>query len=399
MTTARARVLRVITRLNIGGPARQALLLTKELDDEYPTVLAAGHAPREEGDLLDPLVPVHRVPLVRPIKPRSDVRAALSLHQLMKSVRPQIIHTHMAKAGTIGRLVGLRQRSKPLLVHTFHGHVLDAYFSPPAERAFIAMERWLAARTDALIAVSPQVRDQLLDLGIGTPSRFHVIPLGFDLSGFLAVEGPNGILRKELELDPAAPLLGIVGRLAPIKDHQTMLKAMTELPEAHLAIVGDGELRGELVVQAQRLGVADRTHFVGWRRDVADVMADLDVVVLTSRNEGTPVSAIEALAAARPVVATAVGGVEFVVKDGVNGMLVPPGDVSGVATAIRKLIKDAKVRASFGQAGRGDVSERFHYKRLVEDIGDLYRDLLGQQGSAPAMPAPSGFNRDQSRHA
>jgi glycosyltransferase involved in cell wall biosynthesis len=369
------RVLRLITRLNVGGPARQALLLTRRLAADFPTTLAAGTPSATEGELSDPEVPVRRVPLVRPPNPAADTHAILAVRRLLNETRPAILHTHMAKAGAVGRCAAELVASPPRTVHTFHGHVLEGYFTPRVQRTFIAVERALARRSDALIAVSTEVRDALLDLRIGVPSQYHVISLGLDLSSYLAVEAPTGALREKLGLDSRTPLVGVVGRLVPIKDNHTILAAMAGLPGVHLAMVGDGEARGELEVAAKELAIDDRVHFTGWSADVAGALSDMDVVALSSRNEGTPVALIEAAAAARPVVATRVGGVPLVVKDGVTGYLAASGDVEDIAGLLHRLLDDATARRRMGLAGREYVRQRFGEDRLVREIADLYSEL------------------------
>jgi glycosyltransferase involved in cell wall biosynthesis len=295
----------------------------------------------------------------------------------MKNFSPALVHTHMAKAGTLARSTALSMRWRPLLVHTFHGHVLDGYFSKPVRDAFLFTERFLGARTDALIAVSDEIRDELLDLGIGRPDRWHVIPLGFDLSGFLKSVPGTGPLKGELGLTKESSLVGIVGRLVPIKDHRTALEAFLQLPDnVHLAIVGDGEERNVIEELVGSMGLESRVHFLGWRMDVETVMSSLDVVLLSSRNEGSPVALIEASACGVPVVATDVGGVRSVVQDGQTGLLVPPGSPSPMARAVETLIADPGLRAHMGEAGRAHVMERFALERLVADIRTLYSDLL-----------------------
>jgi glycosyltransferase involved in cell wall biosynthesis len=370
------RVLRLITRLNVGGPARHALLLTRDLAPEYQTTLAAGTPPPEEGELSDPAVPVHRLPLVRPLSPAADARSVAAVRRLLGHHRPDILHTHMAKAGTVGRLAAMSTRPRPCVVHTFHGHVLDGYFSPRTQLAFTRAERWLARHTDALVAVSSEIRDQLLELGIGRPSQFVVIPVGLDLSAFLAVTEGRGQLRSALGLAPETPLVGAVGRLVPIKDNDTLLKAVQTVPGVHLALVGDGELRQQLEARARELGMGDRVHVTGWWDDVAGAVSDLDVVALTSRNEGTPLALIEAGAAGRAVVSTDVGGVRSVVDDGVTGLLAPPGDVAGISAAISRLLADPISRHTMGSAARRRVEERFGHERLVREIRSLYAELL-----------------------
>jgi glycosyltransferase involved in cell wall biosynthesis len=381
-------IVRLVTRLNIGGPARHALLLTRELSAEFPTLLAAGQPAPDEGELSDPQVSVRRMPLTRQVAPARDARALIAVRSLLTQQRPAILHTHMAKAGTVGRIAARTIRPPMRTVHTFHGHVLEGYFNKRVERAFVEVERRLARRTDLLIAVSPEIRDELLDLGVGRPSQIEVVPIGLDLSAFLAVDGPSGALRRRLDVAADVPLIGIVGRLVPIKDVATMLAATARLPGVHLAVVGDGEDRKALEAEAALLGIADRVHFTGWWHDVAAAMADLDVVVLTSRNEGTPVSLIEALAAGRPVVGTRVGGVPFVVRDGEFGHLVPPQDPTAVADRVRAVLDDPDAARRMGERGRAYVRERFGSERLVDDMRRLYADLLPGDSRSRSVRCP-----------
>jgi len=371
-------IVRLVTRLNVGGPARHALILTRDLAEEFPTVLAVGQVGPREGELSDPAVTVHRLPLRREVHPPSDVRALAAVRRFLAQERPWLVHTHMAKAGTMGRLAAQTIRPRPLTVHTFHGHVLEGYFKKPVERAFLEAERRLARRTDRLIAVSPEVRDELLDLGIGRPDQIQVVPLGLDLDRFLALDGPSGALRAQLGLGPDVPLVGIVGRLVPIKDVATTISAVQKLEGVHLAVVGDGEVRPALEAEAAALGVADRVHFTGWADDVVAVMADIDVAALSSRNEGTPVALIEPLAAGRPVVGTDVGGVSFVVQEDKSGYLVPPGDASLLADRLARLLADRGLRDRMGTYGRAAVRDRFSAQRLVADMRGVYGDLHPQ---------------------
>lgn len=370
-----SRRLLVMTRLNIGGPARQELPLARALIPEYETTLVAGTPEADEGELSDPEVAVTRIPLVRPVSPRNDMAAFWALRSLLRE-RFAVMHTHMAKAGAIARSAAISSRYRPVMVHTYHGHVLEGYFSPPVREVFVRIERRLARRTDALIAVSEHVRDELLALGIGSPDRWHVIPLGVDLSELLASDESSGVLRERIGLDEGTPLVGVLGRLARIKDHETLIRSIARLGDVHLAILGDGEMRDASVALCEQLEVSHRVHFVGWWTDVASAIADLDVVALTSRNEGTPVSLIEASAGAKPIVSTDVGGVRAVVDDGVTGLLVPPGDEEGVAAALGRVLADAALRARMGAAGRAHVRDRFDKVRLVADIRALYSSLL-----------------------
>jgi glycosyltransferase involved in cell wall biosynthesis len=384
--TRRARVLRVIARLNVGGPALHATLLTERLDrSRYESLLVTGRESAAEGNYLtlygktdDAVVLIPT--LGREIRGGQDLVALTRLVGLMRTFRPDIVHTHTAKAGTLGRLAA-RWCRVPVVVHTYHGHVLQGYFSPPKARLFLAIERWLGRRTDALLAVSDRVRHELLELGIGRPDRFVVLPLGLDLDGLLGAEARRGELRRELGFAADDFLVGIVARLVPIKAHEVFFRAAAilagRLPRARFVVVGDGERRGELEASARALGLGERVRFVGWRRDLERVYADLDVVVLTSRNEGSPVSLIEAMAAARPVVATRVGGVPDLVEHGVNGVLVEVDDAAAIARAVETLAADPQRGLVMGRAGRKRVYPAFSASRLIDDVDRLYQDLLG----------------------
>jgi glycosyltransferase involved in cell wall biosynthesis len=381
-------VLRIITRLNIGGPALHATLLTERLDpSRYDSLLVAGTEDPGEGNFLalhdrsfEPLVIVPA--LGRGIHGPQDVVALAWLVRLMRRIRPHVVHTHTAKAGTLGRLAA-RMVGVPIVVHTYHGHVLRGYFPPAKTRVFVAIERWLARRTDRLLAVSETVRTELLDMGIGRPERFTIMPVGLDLDRFLRSEGARGALRAELGLSDATPLVGIVGRLVHIKAHEVFLEAAARvarvLPDCGFLIVGDGERRAELRDQAAALGLGLQVRFLGWRRDLDRIYADLDLVALTSHNEGSPLSLIEAMAAGRAVVATRVGGVPNLVEDGVSGVLVPPGDPAALSGAMTALLSDAGRREALGQAGRKRVATVFGADRLLRDMDRLYEKLLEEK--------------------
>jgi glycosyltransferase involved in cell wall biosynthesis len=301
---------------------------------------------------------------------------------LIRTFRPDIVHTHTAKAGLLGRLAA-RWCGVPVLVHTYHGHVLHGYFGPTGTRLFLAIERWLAHRTNRLLAVSERVRQELLALGVGRPDRFDVLPLGLNLDGFLGAEAWRGELRRELGFTEREILVGIVARLVPIKAHEIFLRAAAALarrvPASRFIVVGDGERRADLEALARRLELGDRVRFVGWRGDLQRVYGDLDVVVLTSRNEGSPVSLIEAMAAARPVVATRVGGVPDLVEDGRHGLLVAADDVEALARAIEDVVTSPDAGRSMGQAGRTRVYPAFTAPRLIADLDRLYTDLLARR--------------------
>jgi glycosyltransferase involved in cell wall biosynthesis len=383
------RVLRVIARLNVGGPALHVSYLSSELDKiGYETTLVAGAIGEGEGSMEyvareRGIEPVLLPQLQRQIAPLSDAAAVRLLVRLIKERRPHILHTHTAKAGAVGRIAAeLAGRDRPkAVVHTFHGHVLRGYFGGPMTRVFRGVERRLARDTDALIAVSPEVRDDLVRLGIASRERIRVIRLGLDLDARTAAPpGSRELERARLGIPDDRFLIGWLGRMTEIKRVDRLLEAFARLRaaggDADLLLVGDGPLRSQLEQQAMSLGVAERTHFVGFRDDVGAVYASLDALALTSANEGTPVAVIEALAARLPVVSTDVGGVSDVVPDGKAGFLVAPDDVDAFADRLGVLADDADLRHQLGQAGSEWVHERYSIPRLVSDIDALYRELL-----------------------
>jgi glycosyltransferase involved in cell wall biosynthesis len=387
----RVRILRVIARLNMGGPALHVAYLTAGLRDRgYDTTLVAGSLARGEDSMafvasgLDVDI-VHIDQLGREISPLRDLVATLRLARLIRRERPDILHTHTAKAGTVGRVAALLagRHAPPIVVHTFHGHVLRGYFGPVRSRLFRLLERWLAARTTALIAVSPQVRDDLVALGVAPPERFVVIRLGIELDQRVA-GGQNGRVesRRYLGIPGDRFAVGWIGRMTAVKRTDDVLVAFKRLRDegidAVLCMVGDGPDRGQLERRAHELGVVRDTLFLGYQEDVAPFYAAFDALVLPSSNEGTPVSAIEALAAGRPVVATRVGGVPDVVQEGEDGFLVEPGATDDLADRLAQLARDPALRERMGRAGRARVLPRYAVERLVDDVDRLYRSLLSE---------------------
>jgi glycosyltransferase involved in cell wall biosynthesis len=365
------RLLRVITRLNIGGPARQALMLHRALPElGYTCELVSGAPQRDEGAFPPP---ADRYVLVDALRRETDfvadARAIRALTALMRRWQPDIVHTHTTTAGGLGRIAG-RRAKVGILVHTFHGHVLSGYLSGPQTKALVAAERYLARRTDALISVSSRVRDELLALGIGREDQWRVVPLGLELGDLLTGPAPSAPSRAALGLPPEGPLVGIVGRLVAIKDHETFLtmaaRVAAEHPDAVFVVAGDGDLRGALEARARRL-LGDRVRFLGWATDLPVLYGALDIVVLTSRNEGTPVALIEAGAAGRPTVATDVGGVPEVVRDGETGFVEPAGDAAALAARVGLLLDDPERAAAMGRAARAHALERYGLERFLAE--------------------------------
>lgn len=377
---------RVIARLNIGGPAQHVIHLTAGLPaDRFESKLLIGREAPTEGSMADLAARAGVSPVIVPglgrrLSPLDDLHALGFTYRFFRTFRPDVVHTHTAKAGAIGRLAA-RLAGVPVIVHTYHGHVFHGYFSPLVTRVFLGIERRLARVTTRLLTVSDSVEKELLRYGIAAPGDVSVMPLGLDLRRCLDVECRRGELRDELGMERETPLVGIVARLVPIKRHDDFVSAAMRVaaaaPTCHFLIVGDGERRAALEALVARSGLAARTHFLGWRHDLDRIYADLDVVVLTSANEGSPVSLIEAMAAACPVVATRVGGVPDLVEHGVNGLLVPPGAADAVADAVLELLADADRRSALGRAGRKRVYPAFSVERLLADVADLYAELVG----------------------
>lgn len=390
----RPRILRIITRLNIGGPAIQAARLTTELRPlGYDTWLVHGLVAGSEGTMRD-LLPAEDSgvrfieSLQRPIAPLADLAAFRAIYRILKTVQPHIVHTHMAKAGLLGRAAAVLynrrfSRHPARIVHTYHGHVLEGYFRPWLSGVFIGLERLLARYTDVLIAISPRVRDELVEqFRIAPPARFHVVPLGFDLAALSAIdEDARALARTTLDIPPGSVVITTVGRLTAIKNHALFLEVAAAVarqrPHALFLVVGDGELRAELEQRAASAGLAGRVRFLGWRRDLVTIYGATDVFALTSRNEGTPVALIEAMAAGVPGVATAVGGVLDVITDEGVGYTVPSDDAAMLADAINKLSASPETRRNIGLRARAAVVGRYSQERLVTDVASLYDHLLG----------------------
>lgn len=375
-----ARVLRVVTRL-VGGAGRQAVLLTSGMAERgLESRLIMG--PERDGSLweiasgLAATIPS----LQRELSPPADARALRGMYRQMRTFRPHIVHSHMSKAGALSR-VAARAAGVPIVVHSFHGHVLHGYFSARTSAAYKHVERALAPSTDALVAVSRAVRDQLLELGVGRPSQWHVIPTG--VVGETLNGGPDPVAARErLELPREGPLVGIVARLDPIKNVPLFLEAAARIkagrPDVSFVIAGDGEQRQAIHARARAL-LGDRVHLLGWVRDLDSLYAALDVVLLTSRNEGTPRALIEAGAASTPTVATTVGGVADVLIDGVTGLLVAPGDAGGLAERTLELLADQPRARAIGEAAARRVRAEFSQRACIDRTLNLYRDLLARR--------------------
>jgi len=386
-TSRPIRIVRVIARLNMGGPAHHVGLLGSRLDPErFETLLLHGDLGAGEDSLEDSVrargAAMARIPGLRPeLRPQDDARALASLVRAMRRLRPDIVHTHTAKAGMLGRLAAVMAGGpRPKIVHTYHGHVLEGYFGPVKNATYRGLERRLATVSDALIGVSTATVDDLVRLDIAPREKFRVIPIGLDLEPFLnATPADGAAFRAQAGVQSGEVLLTFVGRLVPIKRVDVLLRAFAhargEGAPVRLAVVGDGELRPELERLASELDVAGQIWFAGYRSDMLPVVAASDIAVLSSDNEGTPVSLIEAAAAATPAVTTTVGGVADVVNDD-TGLLSPAGDFESLGRAMAALAADPVGRAAMGGRAREHVAGRFSVARLVSDVERLYDDEL-----------------------
>jgi len=388
------RVLRVIARLNMGGPAIHVSSLAAGLETRgYHTTLVAGSLARGEDSMAFVAqrlgVAVVSVPeMEREVSLRHDARSIQRLAEIIREERPHVLHTHTAKAGAIGRAAALLAGGAhpPVVIHTFHGHVLKGYFGAGRTAFFREVERRLARVSDVLVAVSPEVRDELVELGVAPREKFAVIRLGIPLEERLGDPTADLDYRRLYGIPEDAFVVGWVGRMTGVKDTASTLEILRAARDrgvdAVLCLVGDGPDRGRLEQVAHDLGIARHCFFVGYQEDVAGYYRLFDAFLLPSVNEGTPVSAIESLASGTPVVANRVGGVPDVVRDGVDGFLVEAGDVEGAAERLARLAGDPMLRARLGEAGRERVLRRYSVSRLVDDVDRLYRSVLVAKGIA-----------------
>lgn len=398
------KVVNLVTRLIIGGVSPHVANLMRSLDrTKYEQQLVCGLEGFGEQSMREQFEALGISPILIPQlvgNPRlnvSDMLAFAFIFRLLRRQRPGILHTHTSKAGLLGR-VAARLSGVPIIVHTFHGLVLKDHYGRLKTNGVRAVERWLARFSDCLIAVNDQDKKDLIACRIASADKIEVISLGLELKQFLDNRNQRRVLHRELGLDSASRLLGIVGRIAPIKNHRlffdAMARVLTEYPTAHLVVAGDGDLRPEMERYVREMGIANKVSFLGWRHDLPQVYADLDVVVISSKNEGTPVTAIEAMAAGRPVVATRVGGLPEVISDGETGYLVAPGSVEQLASAVKRVLRDSETTDRLRLRARESVKHKFTVERLATDMDLLYRRLLAQKGFDDELGPLSGGRRN-----
>lgn len=376
--------MRIIARLNVGGPATHVTLLNEGLTHlGIKCLLVTGMEGAREGSMKD-MVTVRQLSmeiipeLGREINPRYDLVTLFKLYRLMRRWQPDIVHTHTAKAGFVGR-VAARLAGVPVVLHTFHGHVFHGYFGAAKTRLFIELEKFCARMSDRLIAISPHLRQEIACYGIADAAKIEVIPLGLELQAMKCLP-TRGLLRTQLGLTESVGLIAAVGRLVPIKNIHLFLDAAAiahqQNPQIRFALIGDGELRQELEAYAQKLAIDDVVIFTGWRRDLPQIYADLDAVIISSNNEGTPASLIEAMAAGCPVISTRVGGVPDIITDGQTGRIVPPQDAEALAKAMLSIFQSPADTRKMADLAREFALHKFNSQRLIRDIDNLYNHLL-----------------------
>lgn len=395
-TTSRYRVLRILHRTCIAGPVYHATYLTHYLNDEFETLLVSGAVEPTEMDgkfILDELgvKPKFVENMKRPINFKLDVASYHELRAIIREFKPHIVHTHAAKSGALGRLAAFHEKV-PVVLHTFHGHVFHSYFGKLKSQVFLQIERYLGKRSTRIIAISEQQKRELGDVyKVCDKNRIVVIPLGLDLEKFnIDNNRKRAAFRDEFQLKELDIAVGIIGRVTEVKNHVHFIhsfKALIDKSEKNIKgfIVGGGNLMTMVKDLATSLGltIADSVnanpnadlYFTSWREDVDTIMNGLDILALTSLNEGTPVTLIEAQACKTPIVSTRVGGVVDVVRENETALLSEANDVEAFANNLYRLVEDPQLREEFGS--RGDfVFDSFSYQRLVKDVGTLYQELI-----------------------
>lgn len=388
MTETPIKVFNIIARLNIGGAAVVVSLLTEKLSEPaypYQSYLVCGLVEDEEGDMTyyareHGVQPIVLPEMGRSLHPLRDLVIVWKLYRLLREHQPEVVHTHTAKAGFVGRWAA-KLAGVPVIVHTFHGHTFHGYFGPRKTRVFIVLEQITSHITDTIIALTQGLRRDLADVyQITRKERITVLPLGLDLEPFARTPRKSGTFRRQWNIPPDAPLIGIVGRFVPVKNHALFLRAAAlirqQMPDAHFVLIGDGELHHEILAQIDALGLRDAITLTGWQKEVTETYADLDVFVITSVNEGTPVTVIEALATGCPVVTTAVGGLPDLLDGGLLGRLVPSHDAEAVAAGVVRTLLHPPDTSIAQRA----MIDRYGIDRLVSDLDSLYRGLLARKG-------------------
>jgi len=384
------KVLRIINRFNLGGPTYNATYLSAYLPDEFETLLCGGAHEKHEGDsLFIPercgLKPVIIESLKRNINFKNDRKALKEIRAIIREFKPDIVHTHASKAGAIGRIAAYKEKV-PVIVHTFHGHVFHSYFGRLKTFFYKLAERRLAKKSDAIIAISEIQKNELTKIHkIAVADKFRVIQLGFDLNKFQESKTEKRKkFRSDYQLQENEIAIGIIGRLTAIKNHSLFFEVIKLIvakssKKIRVFIIGDGELMHDLQAMAKEIekGAGLKIfEFTSWIKNIDIILPGLDIVALTSLNEGTPVSLIEAQAANIPVISTNVGGVSDVVENGITGFVIDNFDPAEYAKKLLILIEEKEIREKMSQNGWIHVKDKFHYERLCIDVANLYKELL-----------------------
>lgn len=386
------RVLRIINRFNLGGPTYNVAYLSKYISAEFETLLIGGAKDETEESSNFIVEKLGLTPLLieemqRKINIESDYAAYKKIKQIIKEFKPDIVHTHASKAGTLGRLAASACGVK-IIVHTFHGHVFHSYFGKLKTAVYKNIERYLATKSTAIIAISDIQKNELVnDYHICNANKVHVIPLGFDLSKFQINQAEKRkIFREKYNIAEDEIIISIIGRLVPIKNHTLFLEAINNVIKRSTQkicalIIGDGEERMSIEKKAKELGLSTANGqrvliFTSWIKEIDIALAGTDIVALTSFNEGTPVSLIEAQAANKPVVTTNVGGIENIVLSNETAFLCENNNVNQFADALLKLTENSELRKRMSEKGWMHVEKKFHYNRLINDMEKIYKQLL-----------------------
>ena len=386
------KVLRIINRFNLGGPTFNAALLTRYLDDDFETLLIGGVPDEGETDSLHILEkydvkPIIIPELMRNPNPVSDRKAYRKIKAIIEEFKPDIVHTHASKAGVLGRKAAISCGVKTI-VHTYHGHVFHSYFGKFKTHLIKSLERNLAKKSSGIVAISNLQKEELVKKHrICAADKVKVVPLGFDLSSFLQDNSAKrDQVRNDYKIEAGDVAIAIVGRLAPIKNHSFFLKVIEQLLEKGVLnikvfIVGDGSEREFIQKKSNLLNdkYGQKIVLTSWVFDIATFNKGMDIICLTSDNEGTPVSLIEAQASGLPVISTDVGGVRDIVLDGESGFITKLGDIETYVEKLRLLVENEKLRVKFAAKGRDFVTSRFNYERLAKDISAYYRELLKKE--------------------
>ena len=400
----KTRVIHIITRLDKGGSAETTLHIVSSLNMEKYDVFLAHGLSREsnmsimekevvESDLLlaeAKGVRVFALPsLVRRLSFKNDLLAFINIYRLIKRIRPHIVHTHTSKAGLLGRLASFLARV-PIIIHTPHGHVFHSYYGPVMTKVFVFAEKILSFITDKITALTNRERDEHLEEGIASIEKYIVIHSGVMLDRLMNMNIDAGAVRGEFGIAQDSNVIGVVGRLVPIKGHKYLVSAakriIKEFRNTVFVFVGDGYLSSRLERQAESLGVRKNIIFTGWRKDAVEILDLFDILVLPSLNEGMGKVLVEGMALGKPIIASNVGGIIDLVRNGENGILVPPGDSDALGEAILQLLKDKNLSEKLGKNGKAMVYPEFDASVMVKQIEDLYESLLVSNCS-PQRPA------------